>query len=51
MPRTVWLVRRLRSTTFLVGLAAGRDGADPASVRVAAQIVTQLLTEPSSRET
>jgi hypothetical protein len=36
-------------TTFLVGLAAGRDGADPAAVRQAAQIVTELLTDSSSR--
>jgi hypothetical protein len=36
-------------TTFLVGLAAGRDGADPVTVRHAAQIVTELLTDSSSR--
>jgi hypothetical protein len=36
-------------TTFLVGLAAGREGADAAAVRNAAQIVTQLLTDSSSR--
>ena len=36
-------------TTFLVGLAAGRDGADAEAVRNAAQIVTQLLTDSSSR--
>jgi hypothetical protein len=35
-------------TTFLVGLAAGRNGADPAAIRKAAQIVTQLLTDSSS---
>lgn len=37
-------------TTFLVGLAAGRAGADAESVRTAARIVTQLLTDSSSRE-
>jgi hypothetical protein len=36
-------------TTFLVGLAAGRDGADAAAIHNAAQIVTQLLTDSSSR--
>ena len=35
-------------TTFLVGLAAGRDGADAAAVRAAARIVTQLLPDSSS---
>ena len=35
-------------TTFLVGLAAGRDGADATAVQDAARIVTQLLTDSSS---
>lgn len=32
-------------TTFLVGLAAGRAGADSAAVEEAARIVTQLVTD------
>lgn len=37
-------------TTFLAGLAAGRDGADAAAVARAAHIVTELLPDASSRE-
>jgi hypothetical protein len=35
-------------TTFLLGLAAGRDGADTDAIRRAARIVTQLLAQSSS---
>lgn len=37
-------------TTFLAGLAAGRDGADAAAVVRAARTVTELLPNSSSRE-
>lgn len=37
-------------TTFVAGLAAGRDGADAAAVARAVRIVTDLLSERPSRE-
>lgn len=37
-------------TTFLAGLAAGRDGADPDAIARAARTVTELLPAEPSRE-